>query len=235
VSIRAATVDDRSALAALARRTFLAAFGPDNDADDLERYVDEAFSEGRIAEQLLDPHATFLLLHEAPVGDRPGSGAPVGYAHLRAGRSPSVEGVAPTELVRLYVEHHLTGSGHGGRLLLAAFEEARRRGHDTLWLGVWEHNLAAQRFYLRWGFREVGEVRFVLGSEIQTDRIMSCPLVRRDTPRRRRSPRVDTSRPEADVLQGAVPPGAPVVGRSDRDHDDRRGPRRAGDGSPPAR
>lgn len=178
-SIRRATLDDLSVLAALARRTFLAAFGPDNDADDLERYVDEAFSEQHLGEQLADPDATFLLMEEAPAGGRSGpvsAAAPVGYVHLRPGSKPTVEGADPVELVRIYVEHHLTGSGYGGRLLRAAIDEGRRRGHDTLWLGVWEHNLAAQRFYARWGFTEVGEVRFVLGNDVQTDRIMSRPL-----------------------------------------------------------
>jgi diamine N-acetyltransferase len=179
VSIRRATIDDRSTLAALARRTFLAAFGSDNDADDLERYVDEALSEARFAEQLTEPDATFLLIEQAPTGGRSGpapASTPVGYAHLRPGSAPAVEGVDPVELVRLYVEHHLTGSGHGARLLQAAIDEAGGRGHDTLWLGVWEHNHAAQRFYERWGFRQVGVVRFVLGSDVQTDRIMSRPV-----------------------------------------------------------
>jgi diamine N-acetyltransferase len=178
-SIRPATLEDSSTLAALGRRTFVEAFGSDNHPDDLERYVDEAFSESRIAEQLADPDAVFLLIERTSARDRSGpfrAAAPVGYAHLRPGSTPSVEGVEPVELVRIYVEHHLTGSGYGRRLLHAVVDVARRRGHDTLWLGVWEHNLAAQRFYARWGFRAVGQLRFVLGSEIQTDRIMSRPL-----------------------------------------------------------
>jgi diamine N-acetyltransferase len=178
-SIRPATLDDRAVLAELARRTFLAAFASDNDTDDLEQYVDEAFSETRIAEQLADPDATFLLIEEVPTGGRSGPGAaasPVGYVHVRPGTTPAVEGADPVELVRIYVEHHLTGAGFGSRLMQAAIDEARRRGHDTMWLGVWEYNLAAQRFYARWGFREVGEVRFVLGSDVQADRLMSRPL-----------------------------------------------------------
>jgi diamine N-acetyltransferase len=177
--VRQASLDDRPVLADLARRTFMAAFGPDNDADDVARYVDEAFSETRIGEQLTETGSTFLLIEGAParVSPDPGTAAiPIGYAHLRAGSTPSIQGVRPVELVRIYVEHHLTGSGHGGVLLQAAIDEARHRGHDTLWLGVWEHNVAARRFYARWGFTEVGEVSFVLGSDLQTDRIMSRPL-----------------------------------------------------------
>jgi diamine N-acetyltransferase len=51
--------------------------------------------------------------------------------------------------------------------------EARRGGHDVVWLGVWERNLAAQRFYARWGFTRRGESSFHLGDEVQTDRIMA--------------------------------------------------------------
>jgi diamine N-acetyltransferase len=177
--IRRATLDDRASLAGLARRTFLAAFGPDNDAEDLERYVDEAFSETGLGAQLADPAATFLLVEEASDEEPPGSGTappPIGYAHLRPGSTPGVAGAAPVELVRIYVEPHLIGAGHGARLLRATIDEARRGGHDTVWLGVWEHNLAAQRFYGRWGFTQVGQTQFVLGSDVQTDLIMSRPL-----------------------------------------------------------
>ena len=54
----------------------------------------------------------------------------------------------------------------------AAIDEAQRRGHDTLWLGVWEHNPRARAFYRKWGFVEVGTHIFVLGSDPQTDILM---------------------------------------------------------------
>jgi ribosomal protein S18 acetylase RimI-like enzyme len=44
---------------------------------------------------------------------------------------------------------------------------------DTIWLGVWEHNDRAIRFYERWGFEIVGEKQFVLGGEKQCDVVMS--------------------------------------------------------------
>lgn len=37
---------------------------------------------------------------------------------------------------------------------------------------VWEHNLKAQRFYMREGFEKVGSHEFVMGEERQTDWIM---------------------------------------------------------------
>jgi ribosomal protein S18 acetylase RimI-like enzyme len=37
---------------------------------------------------------------------------------------------------------------------------------------VWEHNVRAVRFYAKHGFRDVGSHVFVLGSDVQTDRVM---------------------------------------------------------------
>jgi ribosomal protein S18 acetylase RimI-like enzyme len=53
-----------------------------------------------------------------------------------------------------------------------ALEQARRRGAAVLWLGVWERNPRAIRFYEKCGFADAGSQTFVLGSDPQTDRIM---------------------------------------------------------------
>ena len=57
----------------------------------------------------------------------------------------------------------------------ACLEEAAGGGYETLWLGVWEHNLRAIAFYRRWGFETVGSHTFLLGSDEQTDLIMVRP------------------------------------------------------------
>jgi ribosomal protein S18 acetylase RimI-like enzyme len=54
----------------------------------------------------------------------------------------------------------------------ACLAEAEKRGHDSLWLGVWEHNPKAQAFYRKWGFVEVGTQIFQLGNDPQRDLIM---------------------------------------------------------------
>ncbi len=45
-----------------------------------------------------------------------------------------------------------------------------------MWLGVWEYNPRAQRFYERNGFRQVGKHTFQLGSDPQTDLLMQKEL-----------------------------------------------------------
>jgi ribosomal protein S18 acetylase RimI-like enzyme len=41
-----------------------------------------------------------------------------------------------------------------------------------LWLGVWEHNRGAIRFYERHGFVKFGEHPYYVGNDCQTDWMM---------------------------------------------------------------
>ena len=49
-------------------------------------------------------------------------------------------------------------------------------GYDILWLGVWEHNPKAIRFYERMGFELFGAHVFLLGNDMQTDVLMKKKL-----------------------------------------------------------
>jgi len=64
----------------------------------------------------------------------------------------------------------------GASLLRACLDEARRAGHRTIWLGVWERNERARAFYRKWDFREAGTQIFQLGSDAQTDVVMERAL-----------------------------------------------------------
>jgi ribosomal protein S18 acetylase RimI-like enzyme len=167
LQIRIATLADIDNLTALAERTFRDTFAADNSSDDLEYYVNNAFSPDRIGSELLDDANAFLL---AFVG---GAEHPAGYAKLRTGTAePSVKGHNPIELERLYVDRSAIGRGVGAALMRAALDRARVSGHHTLWLGVWERNTRAIAFYVRWGFETVGDHVFQLGSDPQRDLIM---------------------------------------------------------------
>ena len=64
-----------------------------------------------------------------------------------------------------------------GRTLIAYAEQiARQEKRDWMWLGVYEHNLVAQRFYARDGFVRVGQHVFQVGDDPQTDFLLAKPL-----------------------------------------------------------
>ncbi len=53
---------------------------------------------------------------------------------------------------------------------------ARGRKMDYIWLGVWEKNTSAIRFYERKGFVKFGEHPFNMGDELQIDYLMKLTL-----------------------------------------------------------
>ena len=58
----------------------------------------------------------------------------------------------------------------------ATVAEARARGFDELYLTVWIENHRARRFYERNGVVEVGRYAFVVGDQVDDDRILRLTL-----------------------------------------------------------
>jgi diamine N-acetyltransferase len=164
-NIRRASYADAKLLAELGASTFAETFAKDNSAEDMAAYTAESFSVERLTEELNDPLSIFFIAEV--------EGRAAGYAKLHPGDVPSVvEGLKPVELVRLYVAQAWLGRGVGPALMQRCVEEARERGFQTIWLGVWERNDRAQAFYRKWNFQEVGEHIFQLGSDPQRDIVM---------------------------------------------------------------
>lgn len=162
---------DAPALANLAERTFEQTFAESNTEADLRAYVQGAFSLSQIQQELSDPQQLYLLACRV---EEPN---PCGYAKLRSGSPDAISvGPRPMELQRLYVEQRELGQGVGAQLMQRCLDVAAAHGYQTLWLGVWEHNLRAIAFYEQWGFQMVGEHGFQLGSDLQTDWIMERTL-----------------------------------------------------------
>jgi len=167
--IRRATVSDARLIADLGARTFEAAFGADNSAEDMATYLSSNFSEEKIRDQLNDSSSIYLLLYQ--------EGNAIGYALLSSSKSPdSISGPSPVELVRIYVETEGIGRGFGSALMKACLEQAKHNGYRTIWLGVWERNQRAIAFYKKWGFVKVGSKEFRLGNDVQTDIVFAKNL-----------------------------------------------------------
>lgn len=165
MTIRRGNRNDAGLLAELGARTFTETFATENSPEDMAVYLAASFNPAQQFAELADPASTFLI---AEAG-----GAAAGYAQLHAGEPVAgVEGANAVELVRLYALREWLGRGVGQILMRACLDEARKAGHRTIWLGVWERNARAQAFYHKWNFRTVGEHVFQLGSDPQRDILM---------------------------------------------------------------
>ncbi len=171
ILIRKALLNETQTLADLAYKTFWDAFHdhPANAPDDLAAYMGEAFSEEQISRELADERNIFLIAEI--------DGEMAGYARLIIGTTE--EGITaerPIELNRLYSHQKFLGKGVGQTLMDECFRRGRELGCDVMWLGVWEFNPRAQRFYEKNGFSVCGKHVFQLGSDPQIDFLMQLPL-----------------------------------------------------------
>ena len=167
VTLRRATPDDVASITALGAHVFSVSFGHSVSADQLQSYLNEAYSTSAITADLVNP------LKDTFVATTP-AGALVGFAVLTRGSSePCIAHLNDTiELQRLYVDPEFHGNGVGKLLAMQLEDIARERGFRNMWLGVWEDNIKAQKVYERLGYKVVGEHDFDVGGDVQTDHIM---------------------------------------------------------------
>lgn len=156
--LRPACLEDASALAALGRRTFCAAFEHLYRPADLATFLDEAYSIEGVAAEIRAPE----YIHQLAVDE----GDLVGFCKMRR-PSPYTEhseAARPIALGQLYIAPDRTGHGIGAALMDWAVAEARTGGHDAIQLSVWSENTGAQRFYRRYGFAKIADIDFWVGT-----------------------------------------------------------------------
>jgi ribosomal protein S18 acetylase RimI-like enzyme len=78
--------------------------------------------------------------------------------------------------MRFYVDPIRHGHGIAQTLMDAVLTTARADAAHTIWLGVWERNPRAIAFYRKCGFEDVGSHPFLVGTDLQTDRVMTRAL-----------------------------------------------------------
>ena len=83
---------------------------------------------------------------------------------------PEVKKWKALELKRIYVLTEFHGKGIAQKLMNFILDFATEKKYEVVWLGVWEHNLRAQKFYEKYGFVNSGYTHdFPIGSTPQTD------------------------------------------------------------------
>lgn len=169
ITIRKAIPEDLGDLLHVARTAFLQAFTAGNKPENVEVYLQEAFTLEQFAKELDESASMFFVAEK--------DGEIIGYTKVnQVPVQTDIHDPESLEIARLYVlEEHL-GSGLGKRLLNTAIDFAKQNQKKYLWLGVWEVNARAIRFYEKNGLQIFGSHPFPFGDEIQTDYLMRIDL-----------------------------------------------------------
>jgi diamine N-acetyltransferase len=169
VTIRELTVGDVPELRALAIKIFRDTFTPLNTPEAMEGFIAKDYTVESFEKEFTEADAKCFFICD---GDKP-----IGYLRLRKNSEVShILGHNHIEIQRLYIDHAYHGLKAGDKLMQLAISIAKENDHEWIWLGVWEHNPRAQRFYQKWGFERFSEHDFYMGEERQTDWLMKRPV-----------------------------------------------------------
>jgi len=154
----------------MSKGTFSDAFEADNDPKDFKEYIDVAFSQEKLWEEFKESNTDFYFVNQKENC--------IGYFKLNVGNAQSdLKLEESMELERIYVLKEFQGRGHGERILNKVKRLAAQAGKSFLWLGVWEKNTRAIKFYEKHGFVKFGTHPYYIGSDKQTDWLMRFDLI----------------------------------------------------------
>ncbi|WP_205783227.1 GNAT family N-acetyltransferase [Flagellimonas allohymeniacidonis] len=169
MEIRRVSITDIEKVKRIGERTFLETFSSGNSKENMNAYLEKEFSMETLKGELLDENSEFYFVElESQV---------VGYLKINFGKSQTeIKDDNALEIERIYVLRTFYGKGVGQLLFGKAMEIAKDRDVEYVWLGVWEHNPRAIRFYQKNGFSAFGKHIFKLGNDDQTDVLMKLEL-----------------------------------------------------------
>lgn len=151
------------------KETFIEAFSNQNSDGNMRKYLDENLSIQRLTIELMNSESLFYF---ARMDEKI-----IGYLKINFGVAQTdFKEDNSIEIERVYVLEEFQGKNVGQNLLNKAIEISRVKNAKSVWLGVWEKNYKAIRFYQKNGFVEFGNHPFILGDDIQTDILMKRHL-----------------------------------------------------------
>ncbi|MFM2190964.1 MAG: hypothetical protein RL491_1350 [Bacteroidota bacterium] len=165
VSLRKVTLETLPELQVISKTTFQETFAHLNTEENMIRYLNEGFGIKKLEQEVLNENSMFYI---AEISD-----SIVGYLKVNF-EDAQTENIIPDamEIERIYVSSSYYGEGVGQLLFEKAVQLARDNAANCIWLGVWEHNPRAIRFYEKNGFTPFDQHIFKLGDEEQTDILM---------------------------------------------------------------
>lgn len=169
ISIERVTPADIHSLQTIGKQTFEEAFARHNSEQNMTQYLNDGFSAQKLSAEIGTDGSEFYF---AKNGNQV-----IGYLKINAGSSQTeIQDNKALEIERIYVLQDYHGKKVGQQLYEWALDIACHRKCEYVWLGVWEYNAKAIRFYEKNGFVPFSQHVFKLGDDEQTDIMMKKKL-----------------------------------------------------------
>ena len=169
MKIRNVNIQDIEKLKGIGKRTFTETFSSDNSEENITEYLDNGFSTEQLKTELIDKNAEFYFAEL--------KGRVIGYLKVNSGQSQTeIKDKNYLEIERIYVLKEYHGKKVGQLLYEKAIKIAKSKNAEYVWLGVWEKNPRAIKFYEKNGFVAFDKHIFKLGNDKQTDLMMKLKI-----------------------------------------------------------
>lgn len=164
-----ASISDLESIKLIGRETFFETFAESNSEADMQKYLEANFNNSKLAAELNNINSHFFLALEGEI--------PIGYMKLNTGNAQTeIQDKISIEIERIYVKSDYHGKKVGQILYDKALQIAQEMKKKYIWLGVWEENPRAIRFYEKNGFVAFDKHIFKMGTDEQTDIMMKKAL-----------------------------------------------------------
>lgn len=153
----------------ISEKTFYETFANENTKDDMEKYIKENFSYNKIRSEIENNYSKFYIVENAE--------EVAAYMKVNFEKAQTEKNHHNTlEVQRIYVLEKYKGKKIGKMLIEEAKKIAQKESLRYIWLGVWEKNYNAIKFYERQGFEKFHTHIFKLGNDEQIDNLMKFNL-----------------------------------------------------------
>ena len=169
IEIRKANQTDIELLQNIGRQTFFEKFTENNTEENMLKYASEAYSFEKTSSEVNNKSSQFYLAIL--------NAKTIGYLKINFDEAQTeLQDPQALELERIYVLKEFQGRKIGQKLYEKTLEIAKQAKLKYVWLGVWEENSGAIKFYKKNGFKPFDTHIFMLGDDPQTDIMMKIEL-----------------------------------------------------------
>lgn len=169
IEIEQIGLESLNTLQEISIKTYFDTFDGSTSEENMTAYLEDELNLDVLKAEIENPEMLFYFAYV--------DGELAGYLKLNVGQAQS-ESMPDDwmELQRIYIDQAFKGKGLGRALVEFTLQEAASRELSEVWLGVWEHNYPAQKFYQKLGFERFSEHSFWMGDDEQTDWLLKRPV-----------------------------------------------------------
>ena len=164
ITMRRITPEDVPALSIISKKTFYDTFTGTCTPEDMEDFLKKYYNEKTLLHEVTETGIEYYFGEVA--------GEPVGYLSFKeeCPEFEEIKGKKALELKRFYVSKEYHGKGAAQKMISFFTERAIEEDYDVVFLGVWEFNYRAQKFYSKHDFVLTNHKHdFPIGNTPQTD------------------------------------------------------------------